>query len=653
MTSEEIILGIFRILVGHTQYSRYSATKEPVAEIQTQLKTSAACLIRAEKGLLHQSEQLGIPLVPFGGATVPNFRTVAPPNGIWALDGRLMVAVAPCKYTFRGIIHKQGHVGLRKMQKVYEIYRHIKDKCMIALSCNGYHYIALQCVAVDEGLAPSTQDIIARLKEEDAAKCDTEMDRQGVKRKAAGMEDEAGGVTVRRQGLGDLLLDVIALERLQETLKRKVREYEKELSSEMYNEIDNERDKLHTKQQDWLMWQAQVMGATLLILEEELCDCEWPTRATTDAENVVLLVPSTYPQPVCKHTLFQSFVSAEWHLRNAHAKDLLKKIRQKLHFEVFFCAQNTGLYGSKPTPGQGSFDWPRRIILAHWNLSQSSSVARQSLLMRTQVAKMSVSHGFGGTTHTTALDVGQVGARRLPVGAPVGSNGGMRTILVDEEWGANLAHTLHRRGWLACRPQSWPYVSYILPLQPPDEDLYEHVHYTARISTPIQNNQSYTLGNTMTPVTPTMESPHLPTPTVPSHRNHPIMDYLPHPKDIAANPPATANVRKPASKFGLSTVGSALQATASLLQASSSHGQLIQHRCRCPKKHLLPTRTSPPPPVNYPYPPPNVLVQLPPGPALVAMYDIWPQQHWMDSLTEQPSELASASVDAHIWKSFI
>ncbi|KAH9912547.1 uncharacterized protein B0H18DRAFT_960973 [Fomitopsis serialis] len=42
-----------------------------------------------KRGLLHQSEQLGIPFVPFGGATVPNFRMDAPPNGIWALDGRL------------------------------------------------------------------------------------------------------------------------------------------------------------------------------------------------------------------------------------------------------------------------------------------------------------------------------------------------------------------------------------------------------------------------------------------------------------------------------------------------------------------------------------------------------------------------------------
>ncbi|KAH9916062.1 uncharacterized protein B0H18DRAFT_958990 [Fomitopsis serialis] len=87
-TEAFIILGIFRILVG-PQYSRYSATKEPVAKIQTQPKTSAACLIRAEKGLLHQSEQLGISLMPFGGATVPNFRTDAPPNGIWALSARL------------------------------------------------------------------------------------------------------------------------------------------------------------------------------------------------------------------------------------------------------------------------------------------------------------------------------------------------------------------------------------------------------------------------------------------------------------------------------------------------------------------------------------------------------------------------------------
>ncbi|KAH9935428.1 uncharacterized protein B0H18DRAFT_950981 [Fomitopsis serialis] len=87
-TEAFIILGIFRILVG-PQYSRYSATKEPVAEIQTQPKISAACLIRAEKGLLHQSEQLGISLMPFGGATVPNFRTDAPPNGIWALSARL------------------------------------------------------------------------------------------------------------------------------------------------------------------------------------------------------------------------------------------------------------------------------------------------------------------------------------------------------------------------------------------------------------------------------------------------------------------------------------------------------------------------------------------------------------------------------------
>ncbi|KAH9921055.1 uncharacterized protein B0H18DRAFT_956805 [Fomitopsis serialis] len=72
-----------------TTVQQVQCHKEPVAEIQTQPKTSAACLIRAEKGPLHQSEQLGISLMPFGGATVPNFCTDAPPNGIWALIGRL------------------------------------------------------------------------------------------------------------------------------------------------------------------------------------------------------------------------------------------------------------------------------------------------------------------------------------------------------------------------------------------------------------------------------------------------------------------------------------------------------------------------------------------------------------------------------------
>ncbi|KAH9919883.1 uncharacterized protein B0H18DRAFT_957277 [Fomitopsis serialis] len=84
----ENILGIFRIL-SRSHCRRYSATNEPVAEIQTQPITSAACLIRAERGLVHQSEWPGIPLVPFGGATMPNFRTDAPPNGIWALIRRL------------------------------------------------------------------------------------------------------------------------------------------------------------------------------------------------------------------------------------------------------------------------------------------------------------------------------------------------------------------------------------------------------------------------------------------------------------------------------------------------------------------------------------------------------------------------------------
>ncbi|KAH9914857.1 uncharacterized protein B0H18DRAFT_959593 [Fomitopsis serialis] len=49
--STKSIWGIFRILL-RSQCRRYSATKEPVAGIQTQLKTSAACLIRVEKGLV-------------------------------------------------------------------------------------------------------------------------------------------------------------------------------------------------------------------------------------------------------------------------------------------------------------------------------------------------------------------------------------------------------------------------------------------------------------------------------------------------------------------------------------------------------------------------------------------------------------------------
>ncbi|KAH9935421.1 uncharacterized protein B0H18DRAFT_950975 [Fomitopsis serialis] len=117
-TEAFIILGIFRILVG-PQYSRYSATKEPVAEIQTQPKISAACLIRAEKGLLHQSEQLGISLMPFGGATVPNFRTDAPPNGIWALSARLVSDASADYYSaYMGLFRPRKK---RKNQRILEM----------------------------------------------------------------------------------------------------------------------------------------------------------------------------------------------------------------------------------------------------------------------------------------------------------------------------------------------------------------------------------------------------------------------------------------------------------------------------------------------------------------------------------------------------
>ncbi|KAH9835012.1 uncharacterized protein C8Q71DRAFT_136792 [Rhodofomes roseus] len=190
-----------------------------------------------------------------------------------------------------------------------------------------------------------------------------------------------------------------------------------------------------------------------------------------------------------------------------------------------------------------------------------------------------------------------------------------------------------------------PYAYYASPPQSPDEDPYEQDYYVATPPRPIHNTRSYTLENAMIPVTPVKKSPEPPTPTVPSHRGRPIMDHLPFPGDVTANAtqtPASQTVQAVTAPSNVQPASPMSQKASGAQKASSSHGQPIRRGRGRPKKPPLPSRSSPPLPVNYPYPSFDAPVQPPPAPG----YDVRPQRRWMDSLT--PPESSDAPADAHL-----
>ncbi|KAH9829608.1 uncharacterized protein C8Q71DRAFT_863183 [Rhodofomes roseus] len=198
--------------------------------------------------------------------------------------------------------------------------------------------------AADE--VPTAQDVLAELKKKDAVQREKRLKLTGSKRKASALDDTAAGPP-RRRGLGDLFVAAFDLERQQEALKEKVREHKKEPSSELYNRIEKERDALEGKLKDWSIWQEREMGAILTTMEDELDESVWPSSTAINPEEAAMLVPSSYPPVVREHPSFERFVSVERRLREAHAHDILRKVRQKLHYEAFYRSQNAGAFGQQ------------------------------------------------------------------------------------------------------------------------------------------------------------------------------------------------------------------------------------------------------------------------------------------------------------------
>jgi len=98
----------------------------------------------------------------------------------------------------------------------------------------------------------------------------------------------------------------------------------------------------------------------------------------------------------------------------------------------------------------------------------------------------------------------------------------------------------------------------------------EHLHQQPYDPSVYQHNRSYTLEAAMTPVTPTRQSaPELCQSTPEPAQPRPIMGHLPLPEEAITEPAEVQPARRPRGR---------------------------------PRKHPLPVRSSPPPPVNYPYP---------------------------------------------------
>ena len=74
------------------------------------------------------------------------------------------------------------------------------------------------------------------------------------------------------------------------------------------------------------------------ILGEKLGEVDIPIVCDVDesnAEEVEILLPSSYPQAVKEHSLFAPFLDAEIRLREGQANDLLRRIREKLTLQAF------------------------------------------------------------------------------------------------------------------------------------------------------------------------------------------------------------------------------------------------------------------------------------------------------------------------------
>ena len=103
--------------------------------------------------------------------------------------------------------------------------------------------------------------------------------------------------------------------------------------------IEKNRAILMVRISKW-MNQHSIFVAPIIeqILGEKLGEVDIPIACDVDesnAEEVEILLPSSYPQAVKEHSLFAPFLDAEIRLREGQANDLLRRIREKLTLQAF------------------------------------------------------------------------------------------------------------------------------------------------------------------------------------------------------------------------------------------------------------------------------------------------------------------------------
>ena len=103
--------------------------------------------------------------------------------------------------------------------------------------------------------------------------------------------------------------------------------------------IEQDRAILTVRISKW-MNQHSIFVAPIIeqILGEKLGEVDVPIVCDVDesnAEEVEILLPSSYPQAVKEHSLFAPFLDAEIRLQEGQANDLLRRIREKLTLQAF------------------------------------------------------------------------------------------------------------------------------------------------------------------------------------------------------------------------------------------------------------------------------------------------------------------------------
>ncbi|KAI0061020.1 hypothetical protein BV25DRAFT_1827265 [Artomyces pyxidatus] len=181
-------------------------------------------------------------------------------------------------------------------------------------------------------------------------KAPTEKQALETLKRDAGLLDDDDDAEAE-QGMTGYLKLGLDLEGRQYDLRCKIKDNGYSPTNAMKTAVEEARARLELQIQRLETLHTKVLGSTTHSLKSSLKlekTFTWPaTRDEQDVmpEDVILLLPSSFPEPVLKHLQFKSYVGAELLLRKGRACDNLRELRLKISMKSFLWRSNKDSFG--------------------------------------------------------------------------------------------------------------------------------------------------------------------------------------------------------------------------------------------------------------------------------------------------------------------